>query len=472
MITAFLLVLMYASCLITLGIGARLVVIKGLGIETHKRRLSNLLAHGLFMGIFIHVFLLNVLQWFTYSNGFILVIMSLVFATCLGIIIYNTVINGGLHNSTRIKPQQVITICLILTASWLVAYNSYQVPNLAWDTWTVWLGRAKQWYYHGLGVPIVQTHEWIHSGKGLLNLSSHYPDGLSLIFFPLLYLSDPVKPLLLGLYLLIYGFLVLLMCNRLQKIKAPFYLRIFLVIVMYSTPLLINHLLLPGYADLIMAVYILLIMLGLLDYNDQKKPALRLAVIAYALMLPLIKIEGWVWLIIFLFSHSFIMWFNLKQRLIILSAMVSVFVLWFVLGGFSFTTPFGPLTVSPSEINLFNKAYLSFAFTNVTHTIFNGLLWQYNWSLLWFGLPFLLLYMLFSKHNKAQQVSHLFFVLALAVILTLFYLTPAAKYALDYTAINRIFLQLMPCYIFLIFSLLTVVIRRTEPPQNIQPSVS
>ncbi|KAA3644392.1 MAG: hypothetical protein DWP95_04580 [Proteobacteria bacterium] len=457
----------YIFYFICLGVGTRLAILKLMGLDTNKRRLSNLLAHGLFVGLFVHVLLLNVLQLIGNHNVLVLAVMILIFLSCLTIILYTVILGDGIHNSTHTSQQQVITITVIVIASLLIVWNSFHVPNLAWDTWTVWLARAKQWYHHGLGVTFVQPQTWLESNTGLLNLSSHYPDGLSLIFYPMLFFSDTVKPILLGMYLVIYGFLVLLMCNRLEKINAPLYLRMFLLVVMYTTPLMVNHLLLPGYADLILAVYILLIMLGLLDYNDQPKPALRLVIIGYALMLPLLKIEGWVWLIVFMFSHSFIMWFNVKQRLLILALMVITFVLWYLVGGLTLITPFGPLVISPIEINLFNKAYLSFAFSNVTDAVLNGLFWQYNWSLLWFGLPFLWLYMIHQKHNKAQQVSHLFFVLALAVILTLFYLTPAAKYAQDNTAINRIFLQLMPCYIFLLFSMLTAIIQQPASAKNL-----
>ena len=451
-----------------LGIGTKLMVLRFMGLETGQRRLSNLLAHGLFTGLLIHVLLFNGLQLLNISNVLMLSVVTLTFLLCSSFIIYAFISGDGLHNSTHISHHQVITISAIVIASLVITWNSYYVPNLAWDSWTVWIARAKQWYHHGLGVTFVQPHTWLDSADGLLNLSSHYPDGLSLIFYPMLFLSDYLKPVLLGFYLIIYGFLVLLMCNRLEKIAAPFYLRMLLVVVMYTTPLMVNHLLLPGYADLIMAIFILLIMLGLLDYNDQAKPSLRLLIIADAVMLPLIKIEGWVWLIIFLFSHSFIMWFNMKQRLTVLSVLLVIFLTWFLLGGLSLNTPFGPLVISPAEINLFNKAYLSFGFTNVTEAVINGLFWQFNWSILWFGLPFLVYYMVVLKHNKAQQVSHLFFSLAFLVILALFYLTPAAKYALDYTAVNRIFLQLMPCYIFLIFSMLTTLVNRAEPSKRLQ----
>ncbi|MCX7544343.1 hypothetical protein [Marinicella gelatinilytica] len=454
----------YVLYFMGLGIGSRIAVLKLMKLETNKRRLSSLLAHGLFMGMFIHVLLLNGLQLFGNHNGMALVIVMVLFISCLGLIVHTALVGDGIHKPSEISRQQVITISLIALASLLVIWNSYQLPNLAWDTWTVWVARAKQWYYHGLGVSFTQPNEWLDSSSSLLNLSSHYPDGVSLIFYPMLFFSDTAKPMVLGLYLMMYGFLVLLMCNRLQKANTPFYLRLFLIVVMYTTPLMVNHLLLPGYADLMMAAYILLIMLGLLDYNDQPKPALRLLIICYALMLPLIKLEGWVWLLVALFSHSFIMWFNQKQRLIIMAIMAATFLLWFLWGGITVKTPFGPLIISPEEINLFNKAYIAFGFTNVTEAVFNSLFWQLNWSLLWFGLPFLLLFMVRYHHNKAQQVSHLFFTLAFSLILLLFYLTPAAKYAQDYTAINRIFLQLMPCYILLLFNMLATVANQTKSP--------
>lgn len=458
----------YSLYLIALGIGARIALVKIMKIKWHNRRLSSLLAHGLFTGLVIHVLLLNLIQLLGNHRSLALIIMALIWIFCLCLIVYAIKQEKGLHNSVDLNPLQVITIAGILLASVLLIWNSYHVPNLAWDTWTVWVAKAQQWYYHGLGAEFSQSQQWLQSENALLNASAHYPDGLSLIFYPLLFTDASLKTALLGLYLVIYGFLVLLMCNRLQTMGAPFYLRFFLVMVMYSTPLLVNHILLPGYADLIMAAYILLIFLGLLDYNDQARPALGVIIMTYALMLPLIKLEGWVWLLVILFAHSYIMWFNYKQRIIIATLIVALFVFWLLIGGFAIETAFGPFVVTPEEINLFNKAYLEFGFTNVTNALLNGLLWQFNWSLLWFALPFLLFYMVYKSHNKAQQVSHLFFILAFTLITALFYLTPAAKYALDYTALNRIFLQLTPCYILLLFTMLTTIIQSKEPPQQSQ----
>lgn len=461
--TGLLFTFVYVGYLLIMGIGLRIMSFTLIGYTIHSRRLSGLLAHGFFIGLFAHVTLLNCLQLLNLSNatnGFIIATIAIGFALIIGIYHFRGL---TLIHKSNDRKQQLIIFMLIVTASLFIFYNSHNVPNLAWDTWTVWIARAKQWYYHGLSSDFVQPEHWLTQSTVLLNLSSHYPDGLSLIIYPIVAFNETIKPALLGLYITAYGFLVLLMSNRLEKLAAPFIIRLFLLLVMYSTPLLINHILLPGYADIWLACYIMLIMLVLLDYNDQPNRGLRLTLIAYALMLPMLKLEGWAWLLIFFFSHTIIMWFGLKQRVIILVALLATFALWLLLGGISLNTPWGPFNITPTEINLFNKAYLSFTYTQVSEAIINGLFWQFNWSLLWFGLPFLVAYMVMKKHSKALQVSHLFFIIAFITFLVLFYLTPAAKYALDFTAVNRILLQLMPCYIFLLFTLLSSLFNTKKP---------
>src|SRR5690606_23590459 len=116
------------------------------------------------------------------------------------------------------RKQQLIIVSLIITASILIFYNSHNVPNLAWDTWTVWIARAKQWYYHGLSTDFLQPDQWLKQSTALLNLSSHYPDGLSLIIYPIVVFNETTKPALLGLYITAYGLLVILVSNRLEKL--------------------------------------------------------------------------------------------------------------------------------------------------------------------------------------------------------------------------------------------------------------
>lgn len=452
--TYLLFTLLYTAYFLILGIGLRITALTLCGFTVGSRRLTGLLGHGFFMGLFAHVALLNGLQLFNLGllgNSLVVIGAIVCFVTIIALSQFRGLV---LVHRTHQRRQQWVVITLVAVFSLLLYMNSHHVPNLAWDTWTVWVARAKQWHFHGLSTNFVQPDQWLQQSSALLNLSSHYPDGISLIIYPIAMLFDSVKPALLGLTLVAYGFLVLLVSNRLEKLRAPLVLRAFMVIIFYSTPLLLNHILLPGYADLWMACFILLILLVQLDYNDQPRKGLRLTLIAYALMLPMLKLEGWVWLLIFFFSHSFIMWFNNKQRWLIFATLCALFILWFSLGGFTLTTPWGPFNVTPSEFNLFNKAYISFGYTAVTEAIVNGLFWQFNWSLLWFALPFLFVYMVFIKHNKAVQVSHLFFSIAFISFLVLFYLTPAAKYAIDYTAVNRILLQLVPCYIFLLFTML------------------
>ena len=76
-----------------------------------------------------------------------------------------------------------------------------------------------------------------------------------------------------------------------------------MVAVIYTTPFLSNHLMIQGYADIWLAMFILLIMLSLMDYVDDKQLGLGLTVICYLVMLPMLKLEGWVWLLLFVMAY-------------------------------------------------------------------------------------------------------------------------------------------------------------------------
>ena len=125
-----------------------------------------------------------------------------------------------------------------------------------------------------------------------------------------------------------------------------------------------------------------------------------------------------------------------------------------LLGGIHLSFSFGDLIISGERITLFHLLDMKLAFVNITDALLTSFLWQNNWSILWLGLPFLLFSFFRNQHSEASQVSHLFLMLALVCFLFLFYFTDASQWAVDLTAINRIVLQLTPCYLFLLFKML------------------
>ncbi len=419
----------------------------------HKK--TEFLAHAFFQGVFLHVVFFNLLQWTSLSNTAVLILTVSFALLCLALVIWHIRTVTNHRPRLQFEPHKLLLILLVIAASVALLFSGLLLPNIAWDSWIVWEGRAEQWLFHGLTTPMSGWQDWNVQNDAIFNYSAHYPDGLSLIYLlPKLLIADNLAVTAV-LYVIAYGLMTLLLITRLAKLGAPFYLQVFLLLVMYSTPLLNNHLIIQGYADIWLAIYILLIMLTLFDYNDEPNAGLGWSVLCYLAMLPLLKLEGWVWMILIVLSHVFVVFLKRSQKMALaVLVLVLAMTLW-LNGGLHLSLPFGDLVINAERLEVFHLINTQFAFVDVTPALLSGFFLQNNWSLLWFGLPFLLANFILSKHSQASQVSHLFIVLALVCFLFLFYFTEASKWAIDMTAMNRVVLQLTPCYIYLLFKMLT-----------------
>ncbi len=437
------------------------------------RKKTEFLAHAFFQGVFLHVVILNLLQWTSLSNTAVLWSMLTLCLTCLGLILWHLTAAQHSRPQFQFSAQKATLMVLVIGASGLLLWSGLLLPNMAWDSWIVWEGRAEQWLFHGLSTTISSWPEWANSESTIFNYSAHYPDGLSLVYFlPKLIFSDNLAVTEV-LNVIAYGLMTMLLVSRVAKLGAPFYLQLFLVVVMYSTPLLNNHLIIQGYADIWLAIYILLIMLTLLDYNDEPNKGLGLSALCYLAMLPMLKLEGWVWMCLIMVSHVFVVFLKPRHKLLLLIAVVVIALFLWLNGGLNITLPFGELVINSQRLEVFHLIDTRFEFVDVSAALLSGFLLQNNWSLLWFGLPFLLAHFITGKHSKACQVSHLFIILALSCFLFLFYFTEASQWALDMTAMNRVVLQLTPCYIYLLFKMITQLNQESQPhTQTTEPASS
>jgi len=424
--------------------------------QTHLlvEKKTDFLAHAFFLGVFIHVVIFNVYQLLNLSNSNALILTAALIITGLIVIISHTLKYGIKSNKIKPSRQNIILIGLTIIGSGAIYWSSSNLPNIAWDSWMVWVGKADQWVIHGLSVQINQFDAWLSDSESIFNSAAHYPDGLSLIYF---------LPKLVGakegttntLYLIAFTLICLLLVSRLARKGAPFYLQLLFIVVAFTTPLINNHLLIQGYADIWMAMYIVLIMLTFMDYHEKHELGVGITLIGYLLMLPMLKIEGWVWLILFMLAHLIVAIANHRHRFRILGLTLSALAVIILIGGINLNFPLGNLIIGAEKIEIFGLLNTQLQFTNINDHLLSGFFWQNNWSILWVGLPFLLLSFFTKQHNKASQISHVFFVLALSCFMFLFYFTEASKWAEDLTALNRIVLQLTLCYLFLLFRLLS-----------------
>ncbi len=397
----------------------------------------------------------NVLQLLDLSNTYVLIVCLLSLLLGLTLIVWHALTSGITTEKIRPSKNDLVLISLSITCSGIIYWNSSQLPNMAWDSWMVWVGKADQWINHGLSIEINQLEAWAKDSHSVYNAAAHYPDGLSLIYFlPKLITSDYMNVTGI-LYLFAFVMITLLLLSRLDRLGAPFYLQLLMLVVLFTTPFINNHLMIQGYADIWMSMFIALIMLTFIDFHEKRDWGVGITLIAYLLMLPMLKIEGWIWLALFVIAHLMVKLMNHKHKNKIVLLTIVTSVLFLFLGGINISLLPGNIIINTEKIEIFNLINSPIQFTNINESLLTGFFWQYNWSFIWVGLPFLLIYFVTSKHNKASQISHVFFTLALLCFMFLFYFTDASKWAQDLTALNRIVLQLTLSYLFLLFVMLT-----------------
>ncbi|MCB1582271.1 MAG: hypothetical protein R3E90_03770 [Marinicella sp.] len=411
-------------------------------------------AHALFLGIFLHVLIFNMYQFIGLSN--IMALYFTMFAVVLAsVTIFFLAKKIGFH-TVSIKPTStnIIALVFIAVCSSIIFWNGIQLPEMAWDSWMVWIGKANQWANHGVATPVYPFDEWLNKPNSIYNESAHYPDALPLLYLLPKLLGWNSYGTLLTFHLIVFAMMTLLLVSRLERKGAPWYLQLILVIVIYTTPLLNNHLMITGYADIWMAMFIVIIMLTLIDYHEKGDNGVGITLLCYLAMLPMLKLEGWVWLLLFMIAHILVSLANNPHRFKLLGIFIGfIFILW-ILGGLHLNFPFGNIIINSEKIEFLHLINAKISFSNITSEVLIGFFRQNNWSILWLGLPFLLVSFVANKQDKASQVAHVFFILALACFFFLFYFTQASQWAKDLTAINRVVLQLVPCYIFLLFKML------------------
>ena len=325
-----------------------------------------------------------------------------------------------------------------------------ELPLISWDSWLGWELKAKQWMAHGWSVNLLEGPQWLSEKAGIYSSTAHYPDGLPLIYFLFKSVVGENTALMGYFYVLCFYIVALLLVIRLKEQGADTMFLVWSVLLLVSMPLLNNHIRLQGYADIWMAMVLLLSVWALSDWNQNKTPVNLLRLVVFLSMLPLFKIEGWVWLSLLLMAQIFSKLLIRRHRWYVLFIVVLVASIWFGGDNWSFSWSARTVVISQDYLKVGSLFDLSLMPVDVSTEIIAGLFLQNNWGLLWFFMPFVLSFWLLVKHPKHQQVTQTFFVLSFTAFLFLFFFTDASKWAENYTAVNRIVLQLTPVFAYLV----------------------
>jgi len=355
-----------------------------------------------------------------------------------------------------------ILIASLVFRGWIVAREIWLRPLYPWDAWSAWAVKPKVWFLLGHYVPFVSPGDWLRAWHENVHteVAWHYPNALAWIEVWFASAADGwVEPLInlpwLGLWVaLLLGHYGQWRALGLDRTRA-----LLCIYALGSLPLLTVHAALAGYADLWVAAAFGFSVLSWVRWLRWRDRGQLCTALICAVVLPWLKMEGWIWATCLLGAIGFGTLPRRWQSWLGTSAAV-LFVALFPLGGLRFLClhagvqtadgsaaipAIGPLAL------LLKLQWRSGALTSTVETLFA----QPNWNLLWWLAPAVLAWRWreLVAHDWLRLPALLLGVCS-ASLLVLFFFTDASVWAQSYTAINRLVLQLAPAWVTLLALLL------------------
>jgi hypothetical protein len=344
----------------------------------------------------------------------------------------------------------VATALLVALAwrAWLLASDVVLHPVLPWDAWAVWAMKAKAWVLAGHAAPYVPFSRWLIMPEVDVRTASawNYPEALpwTLAWFA----ADVgwIEPWINLLWFGLWAGLLVAHYGQWRALGVSSVHALAGVYLLGSLPLLDAHVALGGYADLWVAALMSLAGHAWLRWRETRDRRQLLIVSGVVVLLPMLKLEGAVWSIVL---GAAVVFGGLPRRLrskrfligavvasIAIALCVTLSVPWVAVARRYVQDS---IVVDGSRIG------------SSLHALANALWGQWNWNLLWFALPAALFWRR-ARWTRSTAVRRMFVLVAvpLLLIVGLFVLTTAARYAQSYSAVNRLLLQLTPMLVSLL----------------------
>jgi hypothetical protein len=343
-----------------------------------------------------------------------------------------------------LHPLLWILIALLAAHAVLMADELLLRPMYPWDAWAAWLLKPKIWMLAGHLDRFVSPDEWLADPTGALRTAAtwNYPETLGRIalWFASAWgewnagvVGLPWLALWIALLAGVYGQLRALGLGRARAIVA--------IYALGSLPLINVHVALAGYADLWIATLLAFACLAWMRGLEGGGRGHFALALAFAAMLPLVKLEGRIWLVIFAASMLYArMGPKLRRMALALAPAIGIG----IVAAYLLRWPLIAPALDRIGLTADTDALLDHAPT-VIGAVAEGLFAQYNWHLFGFAIALTLVVRFSSlERSPSLRVLGVFVLLGSAFLLALFTLTPAGKWAESYTAVNRLGLQIVP----------------------------
>jgi hypothetical protein len=346
--------------------------------------------------------------------------------------------------SRRLHPLLWGLLALLAVRVWLMADELLLRPPYPWDAWAAWLFKPKAWMLGGRLDAFVAFEHWQADAGAHLRTADawNYPEAVSrlAVWFASAWGEWNASAVAVGWLALwvallagVYGQLRLLGLERERALIAAYALG--------SLPLLNVHVALAGYADMWVAALLVFACLAWLRWRQTRRIGQLALAAAFAMLLPLVKLEGAIWLGLLAASAIYAcMTPRLRRVALLLAPCIGIGAVLAYLLHWPLVSPLlDRMGLSADTANLIEHAPAVVAAT------LTGMFAQYNWHFFWFavGLTLLLRRRALQSSDSLRTVG-LFLLLGCAFLFVLFVLTPAGRWAESYTVVNRLGLQIVP----------------------------
>lgn len=374
---------------------------------------------------------------------------------------------GGDRESREPSPrpwQYVLLAGLYATLAWrawLAAREIWLRPLYPWDAWSAWAVKAKVWFLLGHHVAYVPPREWLADKTASLYtaVAWFYPDATS--WLDVWFASAAggwVEPLVNLPWLIVWIALLLGHHGQWRALGLGRLRALFFVYLLGSLPLLTVHVALAGYSDLWVATVFAFSVLAWMRWLQAREPGQLALALLCAALLPFLKLEGWVWALSLYAAFGLAALPPLWRRVAgfgIVLVLVSI-----ASGGLRFAfVKLGWVdaagAITNSRIGAFDLLLHPRWHDRGLSGMAEALFAHPNWHLLWWLLPAVLA--LRWRYLAARQwlfAPAILLLACLGAVAFLFTFTDAANWAENFTAINRLVLQLTPAVVSLLALLL------------------
>lgn len=376
------------------------------------------------------------------------------------------------------KWPSVAGIAMALGLPLLVA-NLLTQPLYPWDAWMNWVPKAIYWYDLGTDVKFVSANDWLTLENAersftLGNRSANrYPELIpSLQYGSMVAYGTSHTKLIFLPWLLLPFAMSCCLYEHLRQQKLPILPSIVASYMLFSLPLLRNHSVLSGYADLFLTCFFLMLVIALRNWAIHRRKVALHNLLLFGFACCLTKIPGV--LLVLAVSCSLILVecskkFRAGGPLLLTSCLLSLYVLSYV--GVSANIPvIGDLVLTSNYISLPWFGSFDIAYRSIASSLGMSLFWQDNWFFLGYVFIVYVVTQVFIFRSKFIIAPELYVILVMSIfVYFIYFFTSHYKSAINFTSINRAVLYIMPILLLYIFtSVSSLMARINSRPSGIQ----